>query len=71
MKNVPHFYCLAQSAEKMKDCISLNSCETHQEYPLQLILNVLHARKRCHTLNHLHKDAPNTPETQTQTFSCY
>ncbi len=41
--------------------------DTHQKYPLQLILNVLHARERRHSLNHFHEDAPDSPATQTHT----
>lgn len=35
--------------------------QTHQEYPLQLILDVLHAGKGSHPLDHLNKDAANSP----------
>lgn len=35
--------------------------QTHQEYPLQLILYVLHAGKGSHSLDHLNKNAANSP----------
>lgn len=35
--------------------------QTHQEYPLQLILDVLHAGKGSHSLDHLNEDAANSP----------
>lgn len=44
---------------------------THQEYPLQLILDVLHAGKGSHSLDHLNKDAANSPgrqKTQNKVF---
>ncbi len=41
--------------------------DTYQKYPLQLILNVLHARERRHSLDHFHEDASDTPETHTNT----
>lgn len=44
---------------------------THQEYPLQLILDVLHAGKGSHSLDHLDKDAANSPgrhETHNKVF---
>lgn len=30
---------------------------THQEYPLQLVLDVLHPRKGSHSLDHLNENA--------------
>lgn len=35
--------------------------QAHQEYPLQLILYVLHAGKGSHSLDHLNEDAANSP----------
>lgn len=37
----------------------------YQKYPLQLILNVLHARECRHSLDHFHEDASDTPGKQT------
>lgn len=39
---------------------------THQEYPLQLVLNVLHPRKGSHALDHLDEDAAHPPERQNE-----
>lgn len=40
---------------------------THQENPLQLVLNVLHPGKGRHALDHLNEDAAHSPERQNDT----
>lgn len=45
---------------------------THQEYPLQLVLDVLHPRKCSHSLDHLNENAAHSPggENNTNYKSC-
>lgn len=42
-------------------CRTQSASVTHQEYPLQLVLNVLHARKGSHSLDHLNENAAHPP----------
>lgn len=45
-------------------CLDREALQTHQEYPFQLILDVLHTRKGCHSLDHLNENAANSPGRQ-------
>ena len=38
--------------------------DTHQEYPLQLVLDVPHPREGSYALDHLDEDAAHSPGTQ-------
>lgn len=37
--------------------------QTHQEYPLQLILDVLHPGEGSHSLDHLNENAAHSPRS--------